>query len=115
LSICIVEYFSWCDCANRRHAIIAGFSFQEVCFHEESLSLAEKIGSLRRNVAWRQTVIKRLAFFAIMFYNSLNRTDSKKSNLSRSPIFYFNLCFGLQIHSVNSVFETKQKHPLECF
>ena len=32
LSICIVEYFSWCDCANRRHAIIAGFSFQEVWF-----------------------------------------------------------------------------------
>jgi len=27
-----VEYFSWCDCANRRHAIIAGFSFQEALF-----------------------------------------------------------------------------------
>jgi hypothetical protein len=42
---------------NRRHAIIAGFSLPEVCFHEERLSLAEKIGSLRRNVAWRQTVM----------------------------------------------------------
>jgi hypothetical protein len=32
------------------------FPFRKFGFHEESLSLAEKIGSLRRNVAWRQTV-----------------------------------------------------------
>jgi hypothetical protein len=97
LSIRIVEYFSWCDCANRRHAIIAGFSFQEVWFSRRKFILAEKIVRFAATSHGGKPLPANVSHFSsqscfITF--ALNRTDSKKSIEIARLFFIFNLCFG---------------------